>query len=145
MSTRRARGFAGLMPLVDTLFLLLFALLATAETRADGERRVEEVHVTLPEVVGGADADAEPRTPVRIEVDRDAVVRVAGLEPLAELERLAEVVDRATDGRARDEVVIDLRADESSPYGVTVRILQRLRLAGFGEVRLTALREEATR
>ena len=136
MSAPRSGGFAGLMPLVDTLFLLLFALLAVSETKA---AETEEVHVSLPEVSSEESAPAAPTLRVQIEVDAESSVRVAGGEALASVDDVERAIVGEIGDALPDQVAVEIRADQASRYGVTVQLLQHLRLSGFVDVRLTAL------
>lgn len=136
MKAPRSGGFAGLMPLVDTLFLLLFALLAVSETKAV---ETEEVHVSLPEVRSEEGAASAPDLRVEIEVDADSNVRVAGGEALANVEDVDRALVSEIGDALPEEVAVEIRADQASRYGVTVQLLQHLRLSGFVDVRLTAL------
>jgi biopolymer transport protein ExbD len=135
---RGSLGVGGLTPLIDTLFLLLFALLAVAETKS--ETSMEEVHVRLPKVEPGADAGAVGARAIAIEVDADSRVRVFGHdEEVATRADLDRALSGALADRVPEEVPVEIRADGDARYGVTVELLQHLRLSGFADVRLTAL------
>ncbi len=130
----------GLTPLLDTLFLLLFALLAVSETR--DVAAVEEVRIQLPAVEAGNDATEAPVELLSILVDADSVVRLAEPEGdgtrIGSFEELDAALARRLGARLPEDVAIDIVADEEARHGVMVEILQHLRLRGFLRVQLLA-------
>jgi biopolymer transport protein ExbD len=141
---RGALGASSLTPLLDTLFLLLFALLA-ASRRASTETvdpRSEEVRVELPTVDALQQAARGHQSDVRLVVHVDAlgaVTLIAGAEPVetptaAEL-RAALAAETAN---ASGRVVVEIRADADARHGVTVDVLQTVRAAGIVDVRFVA-------
>ena len=139
-SKRGSIALGGLTPLLDTLFLLLFALLALSESRAGAP--AEEITVELPRVEPGDAAQAHSARPVvRLDVDAGGVVRLSpGGEVLRDRAALDRALGAALGGEAAvpEDVIIELRADRVAPHGVAVELLQHLRLAGFVDVRLLA-------
>ena len=140
MNARRKSSsiaFRALTPMLDTLFLLLFALLAVSDARELEE--TEDVRIQLPEVESGPDESAIAGEVFSIVIDADSVVRLGGDESVV---GSLEELDRALAAQLRDalpeEVVIEIVADRDARHGVMVEVLQHLRLAGFVEVRLLA-------
>ena len=143
--TRGALGSSALTPLLDTLFLLLFALLASSQRAsvAPTEARSEEVRVELPTV----DALQQPArgdehdVRVVVHVDADGAVTLLGGEgPVEATTRGA--LRTALEARAADapggRVVVEIRADAEARHGVTVDVLQAVRAAGVVDVRFVA-------
>ncbi len=127
---------SGLTPLLDTLFLLLFALLAVSEARS--QTRLDEVHVRLPEIEPGEPETRPSTTAVAIDVDADSRVMVSGAG-IATREELDRALAVALGDALPEEVSVEIRADADARHGVTVELLQHLRLGGFADVRMTAL------
>jgi len=149
-----ALDLGGLTPLLDTVFLLIFALLALSR---DGEV-TELVRVELPMV--DPERDTAPGTQARIVlvIDAASVVRlpVAAAEGgaaraagpvgepatgrmIATREALDAALAAELDGLLPEEVVVEIQADANARHGVAVELLQHLRLAGFCEVELLAI------
>jgi len=135
----------GLTPLLDTLFILLFALLALSDTREADQ--AEQVRIQLPAVEAGEGATAAPAERFSIFVDAESAVRLENaadsarsITSFAELdaalaERLGTVLP--------EEVAIDIVGDADARHGVMVELLQHLRLSGFTQVQLLATRAQA--
>lgn len=140
---RASIAFAGLTPLVDTLFILLFALLALSDARTSHE--TELVRVRLPEVEPAADSPASgAATHVVLEVSADSSVHVpsapgAPAEAARTREELDAALARLLGDRVPEEVVVEIHADRGARHGVVVELLQHLRLRGFVDVQLIAL------
>ena len=129
-------GLRALTPLLDTLFLLLFALLALSESRQVAAP--EEVRIRLPEVERGGDA-AEAADPFSISVDADSRVRLEGSDAVVEsLEELDAALAARLEHALPEDLPVDLVADADARHGVTVELLQHLRLRGFTRVQLLA-------
>ena len=130
----------GLTPLLDTLFILLFALLALSDTRQVDP--AEEVRIQLPEVEAGEGTPPAPGEVFTLLVDAESAVslgssdgRAEALGTLAELDAaLAERLGTALP----EEVAIDIVGDAEARHGVMVELLQHLRLLGFTRVQLLA-------
>ena len=134
-------SFRGMTPLLDTLFILLFALLALSDARET--RESEEVRIQLPAVGRDAEAAAAPREAFSILVDADSSVRVEGSdEVLRSAARLDAALAAWLGDALPEEVVVEIVADENARHGVAVGLLQHLRLAGFVEVQLLAAADE---
>jgi biopolymer transport protein ExbD len=132
-------AFRALTPMLDALFILLFALLALSDSR-----RVEEetVSIQLPSVEpGGVEAEL-PGQRVTIVVDAESRISLGGAEPIGELAELDEQLGRTLGDHVPEEVLVEIRADEDSRHGVSVELLQHLRLRGFVNVQLLALASE---
>lgn len=139
-------GSSALTPLLDTLFLLLFTLLATSRSAAIVEHAVrEEVAVNLPSIEDGdgsaAGAEAEL---VTIAVDEGGGVRVLrGRAPAGEsldaetpaglTRSLTRLVAKSSDVR------VEIRADGEAQHAVVLGVLQAVRSAGCNDVRFIAV------
>ena len=129
-------GRGALVPLLDALFLLLFALLSLSESAGPAMR---EVAVQLPAVEPDPGAAPSPRAPITIAVDAGSRVLWAAtgetLSTAADLDaRLAAQLGDALP----DEIPVELRADRDARHGVAVALLEHLRRRGFVDVRLLA-------
>jgi biopolymer transport protein ExbD len=142
---RRPRALAsagslkGLTPLVDTVFLLLFALLAVSTAKSI--QRDELVRVRLPSVEPGGEAMGQAARSITLEIDAASRVSVAGsadaVSSRAELDAaLAAAVGEAL---IPEEVHVEIRADRAARHGTAVAVLQHLRLRGFAHVDLLAV------
>ena len=131
-------GLTGLTPLVDTLFILLFALLALSDSRT--AEPTELVRVQLPEVERGEEASGTAPSRVLLEIDADSTVRV-GEDGRVVSSR--DELDRALNERLGvtlpDDAVVEILADRDARHGVALELLQHLRLRGFGNVQLVAI------
>lgn len=136
----------GLTPLLDTLFLLLFSLLAVSETRTEESRieesRVEEeVLIEMPSVESGGQesAGAVPGDSIYILIDAESQVTVEGVDgviPTAgDLDRELGVL---LADRVPEELAVEIRSDRNAKHGVAVALLQQLRLRGFVNILLIA-------
>ena len=131
-------SLGGMMSLVDTLFLLLFTLLAVSETRSSTE--AEEVLVALPHVEPDEAVDVPSETlRVAIVVDASSSVSLEGRSEIGSLEQLDRALTERLGDALPEEATVEIRADADARHGVTVLLLQQLRLAGFVDVRLTAI------
>ncbi len=129
-------GGGGLVPLLDTLFILIFALLALSDVRRN--EREQLVRIRLPEVEAGDEPDA-PGASIAIEIGPDSSVRFSGSAATIESwEELDEGLARALGESLPEGVTVELRADREARYGVAVELLQHLRLRGFADVQLIA-------
>lgn len=137
---RGSIGLGGLTPLLDTLFILIFALLALSDTRS--AERAEPVRIQLPAVEPGGDEASRLTRRVEFEITADSTLRLAGTD---EALRSREDVDAALAGALADPgavpelVGVEIRADRDSRHGVAVELLQHLRLRGFVNVELIAI------
>jgi biopolymer transport protein ExbD len=126
----------GLVPLLDTLFIIIFALLALSDVRRT--EREELVRIRLPEVEAG-DEPGAPRASIALEVGPDSSVHFSGSEvTIDSWEELDEGLALALGESLPEEVTVELRADREARYGVAVELLQHLRLRGFADVQLIA-------
>ena len=146
-SSRSLRSSA-LMPLLDTLFLLLFTLLATSRSATLVEESVrEEISVSLPDVADGGvgESDAQASVLVIGVQPSGAIEAIVGLSaegravPVASPSALGALIDAL---RERDLSVrwrAEIRADEDARHGVVLDVLQEVRLAGLVDVRFIAV------
>jgi len=138
MLARKALGsvaFGGLTPLVDTLFILLFAMLAMSDVRApEGER---EVRLELPDVLAEPASSRAAREALSIEIDEASELFVAG-QRVSSRQELDRVLGQALGERLPEEVTVEIRADRAARYGVAVEVLEHLRRCGFFQVQLLA-------
>lgn len=135
--SRRTPGSTALTPLLDMLFLLLFALLATSRSAESMDQAPrEEIAIELPSVTGAGDEDPDAREPIEVTVAADGAVVLAGVDapsPAALTERLEALV------RLRGEVSLELRVDGATPHAVVADVLQATRAAGVHDVRFIAI------
>lgn len=139
-SGKRARatfGLRGLTPLLDTLFLLLFTLLATSEPKS--EQVLEAVRIRLPEVEPGTAAESSQYEPVLIEIDENSQIRLEGDSvPLQSWEQLDRQLEARLRGGIPEELPIEILGDERARHGIAVQLLQHLRLRGYLSIQLVA-------
>lgn len=150
MSARRTDPEGGLRssaltPLLDTLFLLLFTLLATSRSASLVEAAVrEEVAVELPSVeADGADGASDGESVLwTIAVDAEGTVSLLegqepGLSaaPVATPRELAASLEAAT---SRGALQVEIRADGDAAHRVVLDVLQAARKAGVSDVRFVA-------
>ncbi len=145
-------GSSALTPLLDTLFLLLFTLLATSRSASIVEHAVrEEVAVELPSIEDGPDAQAgsddvglvtiavPEEGKVRVLTGRSAERESREVETPAALEQLLTSQVKGAVG-AR----VEIRADGAARHAVVLEVLQAVRAAGCTDVRFIALEAEAS-
>lgn len=147
-STSRSLRSSALMPLLDTLFLLLFTLLATSRSATLVEESVrEEISVSLPDVAdgGASDSDVAARVLV-IGVGADSAIEaIAGRRadgralPVQSPAAIGSLVAtlRESDSAARWRA--EIRADEDARHGAVLDVLQEVRRAGITDVRFIAV------
>lgn len=127
----------GLTPLLDTLFILLFALLALSETRTS--TRQDLVWIQLPMVEPSVQAPREASRKLVLFMDASSRVHLGetGLEirDRAELDR---ALGQALGEALPEEVTVEIQGDRNARAGVAVELLQHLRLRGFSQVSLVA-------
>jgi biopolymer transport protein ExbD len=134
---KASRGLAGIMPLLDVLFILLFSLLALTDVRT-AEAAAEEVRVELPAVEAGDSDVVPPDLPLSLSVDVDGQV-TTGTGLLIEDSVALEVLLQGELGdRLPEELTIELSADRGAPSGVVIELLQALRLRGVHQVQVLA-------
>jgi biopolymer transport protein ExbD len=134
---RRSVALRGVMPLLDTLFLLLFSLLALSDARTSN--RAEPVRVRLPEVERGSEPSAPAARRVAIEIDaRSAVWLADGAAPIGTHDELDRELTRRLGDGLPEELVVEIRADRDARSGVALDLLQHLLVRGFVNVQLLA-------
>lgn len=134
MQFRRTSGTPvaiNIAPLVDVVFLLvIFFAVSTTFLETAG------LELTLPS--SSSTAENAPRE-ITVEVSKDALLYIDG--SLVEEDRLAaELRERL---EAQDEKLVLLRADERTPHGTVVRIMDLAREAGATGLTVAARRETA--
>ena len=134
-------GFGGLVPMLDILFLLLFALLALSDVRTSN--RLEPVRIQLPRVEPGPGGSVGNERRVVIEVDHRSRIflQPAGV-PIASGDVLDRELAQELGDALPEEVVVEIQADRDARYGVAVELLQHLRNRGFVRVQLVAVGSE---
>ncbi|QDV08061.1 Biopolymer transport protein ExbD/TolR [Planctomycetes bacterium Poly30] len=133
-------GQAALTPLLDTLFLLLFAVLASSDGKAAREDATQEIQVELPSVEddGTAEASASDVAPIVVTIDADGAVTV-GEAAFS----VAEPGDLGAALAGFDPVAsVEIRAHADARHAVVVEVLHELRQAGRLDVRFVATRRE---
>jgi biopolymer transport protein ExbD len=135
---RSGLSTAGLTSLVDTVFLLLFSLLALSETRRAAA--AELVRIKLPEVEPGSEESAQAPPGIALEIGADSIVRLrpSGEEILSR-DQLDRYLAGTLAGELPEEVVVELHADRDARHGAVVELLAHLRTRGFLNVQLLAL------
>jgi len=124
-------------PLVDTLFLLLFALLTVTDARR--AHASEEVHVELPQIEPADESAPAPGTRIVLEVTSDSKVLLQeGGAVLSTADELDRQLASTLGDLLPEDVVIEIHADRRAPYGVALDLLQHLRLRGFFDIQLVA-------
>jgi len=141
VSGRSGLGVSGLTPLLDTLFLLIFALLALAQAPTNVKK--DTLRVELPAVESGSGTPPLDAKTVTVHVDAQGAVRVQDQEePLPTLADLDPALSSLLGESVPESVLVEIVADEAAPYGVAVTLLQHLRLAGFSRVGLLARKQD---
>lgn len=142
---REARGSIaakGLVPLLDTLFQLVFALLVVSGPRT--HTRAETLLLRLPRVEPGETGVPRPARGLVLEVDSAARVNLSGeTAPVRSHAELDRRIAAALAGAVPEEASVEIRADAGAPHGAVVDLLQHLRLSGFADVRLAAVADPA--
>lgn len=131
-------GAGGLTPMLDVLFILLFALLALSDVRTSD--RSELLRIELPRVEPGADIPLDEMPRLVIEIDASSKVRLpeSGVR-VDSVEHLEAALSGALGEAPPDEIVVEIQADLDARHGVAVELLQFLRNRGFLRVELVAL------
>lgn len=130
------------VPLLDVLFLLLFALLALSEA---GSARTRDVRVELPAVETGAGAAPPAAAPaLMLVLDADSMISLADGTPVRSEDDLERALSRAIGEGLPDQVPIELVADRAARHGVAVALLEHLRRRGFADVHLVATGAETS-
>ncbi len=139
-------GNSGLTPLLDVLFLLLFAILASSDSSSTDSRTPdpEEVRVELPAVDPLESGDGDEADAVRIFLRIDADGSVTMIE--ADGPHATPTAGELRAGLARamaaagspTNTIVEVRADADARHGVTVDVLQTVRAAGIVDVRFVA-------
>ena len=140
MRSRARRGpavLAGLTPLLDTIFLLLFALLVTSDTRTEND--TELVHIQLPEVESTGEESTGAGEHLVVVLDAESHVRLGrDGETLASREELDRALSQALGDALPEEIPIEIHGDAAARHGVAIELLQYLRMRGFVHVQLVA-------
>lgn len=132
-----SRGLAGIMPLLDVLFILLFSLLALTDVRT-ADATAEEVRVELPSVESGDNAVPPPDEPLVLSIDVEGNVLTEWGMIVEDTVALEFLLKHALDDRLPEELTIELSADRGAPTGVVIELLQALRLRGVYKVQILA-------
>jgi biopolymer transport protein ExbD len=124
-SGRRAAVEINLTPLIDILFVVLLFLVMTATFA-----RRTFVQVDLPQAVTGAPEGTDPNV-IRIDVDAGGRVYLAGQE--VDLEGARRYLVALPDRRA---MTVVLAADERTPHGQVVQVIDAVRQASIPRLHL---------
>lgn len=133
-------ALAGLTPLLDTLFLLLFALLAVNREAPGAPDKAEEedVRIELPHVEKSPSL-APSTPPVVVLLDKEGTLRLQGeTRSSLSLKDLDEALEQHLEHRLPEELPVEIRGDEGASLGMVLSLLQHLRLRGFRQVRMVA-------
>ncbi|MEE2940781.1 MAG: biopolymer transporter ExbD [Planctomycetota bacterium] len=141
---------SALTPLLDTLFLLLFTLLATSRSATIVEDALrEEVAVELPTVAdsssSGAARDAQQVLTIAVKGSGEVEVlpgQGAGTSasPVHTPAELTAALERASRSAAAR---VEIRADGAAAHRIVLDVLQAVRRAGITDVRFIALEASA--
>ena len=135
--TLGAAGLRGLTPLLDTVFLLLFALLSVSSAKT--VHHDEIVRVQLPSVESGPDAADTPPESITLEIDADSRVLLPDSPtPITSRDELDAALANLLGEALPEEMSVEIRADRDARHGTAVAVLQHLRLRGFVHVDLLA-------
>ncbi|MGK0482837.1 MAG: biopolymer transport protein ExbD [Planctomycetota bacterium] len=133
-------GQAALTPLLDTLFLLLFAVLASSDSKAAREDAPQEIQVELPSVEDSGEPSAEEseRALILITIEAGGRVQIGdtGASPATAAELAAALV------AVESGSSVEIRAHADARHAVVVEVLHGLREAGLLDVRFVAMRHE---
>ena len=136
--TLGAAGLKGLTPLLDVVFLLLFALLSVSSAKT--VHRDEIVRIQLPSVEPGSEAETDQTRSITLEIDSDShIIMEESAAPLASRAEFDAALAQALGEALPEEVHVEIRADREARHGVAVAVLQHLRLRGFVHVDLLAI------
>ncbi len=139
--TRGSISARGLVPFLDTLFNLLFALLAINAAHAAASS--EFLRLRLPLVEPGHEERVPAPGGLVIAVEADGTIRPAGTElVLRSREELDRTLRVFVGDAIPEELPVEIQADTLCPHGVVVELLQHLRGLGFSDVRLAAIARE---
>ena len=124
-SRGRAEVEITLTPLIDILFIVLLFLVMTATFA-----KRTFVQIDLPQVVTGAPEEADPNV-IRIDVDADGLVYLAGQSVGLEKARESLLAMRNPDA-----VTVVLAADERTPHGQVVQVIDLVRASSISRLHL---------
>ena len=131
-------GLKGLTPLLDVVFLLLFALLSVSSAKT--VHRDEIVRIQLPSVEPGSEAETDQTRSITLEIDSESrVIMPESATPLASRAEFDAALAAAIGEALPEEVHVEIRADREARHGAAVAVLQHLRLRGFVHVDLLAI------
>ena len=129
---------AGLTPLLDVIFLLLFALLISSETKTESD--TELVPIQLPEVQPSEGSSETESQRLALTLDAESRVYVeSATEALDSLDEVDAALASVLGDAVPEEVEIRIHADRDARHGVAIELLQHLRVRGFVQVQLVAL------
>ncbi len=128
----------GITPLLDVLFILLFALLALSKTETTN--RTELVKILLPEVAPAIEDAAGATKSLTLVLDADSKIHVGDHAPaVTSLEELDRALALEIGDSLPEDIAIEIQGDREARHGVAVGLLQHLRLRGFSRVSLLAV------
>lgn len=131
-SPRRVEPEINLTPLIDILFTVLMFLILTTTFR-----EATEMKIVLPESRTGQPLPTETLARVRIEVDAEGRVVVAGREiPLSRLAAELKAMPVTPDTQ------LLLTADERTPHGRVVEVMDAAREAGALQLSIETYRTD---
>ncbi len=128
---------AGVTPLLDTLFLLLFALLVASDTRRSTHSEAVRIRLPAVEPAGPGEGLASERVALAIDAESRLWLAPDG-EPIASRAALDALLAERLGERLPEELVVEIRADARSASGTSLALLQHLLLRGFTKVELIA-------
>jgi len=131
--TSSSPSLKGITPLLDVLFILLFALLALSESKSSPSE--ELFRVQLPQVEADANPAVVDLEKLVISLDVNSRIRVQGMEGAVNtLEEFDSLLASALGDALPENIAIEIQGDQLARHGVTIGLLQHLRLRGFQNV-----------
>ncbi len=136
-ATLHSPALKGITPLLDVLFILLFALLALSETKTSNP--AELLRVQLPQVEPETDQSPDISQKLVLVLDANSRIHVgeAGVA-VASMEEFDAVLAAVIGDAMPEDIAIEIQGDRQARHGSTVGLLQHLRLRGFQKVMFLA-------
>jgi biopolymer transport protein ExbD len=123
----------GITPLLDVLFILLFALLALSETKTANP--AELLRVQLPQVAPEANQPVVDPQKLVLVLNADSQITIGDVDGVVTtLEEFDAVLASVIGDTLPEDIAIEIQGDRMARHGTTVGLLQHLRLRGFQKV-----------
>jgi biopolymer transport protein ExbD len=123
----------GITPLLDVLFILLFALLALSETKTANP--AELLRVQLPQVAPEANQPVVDPQKLVLVLNANSQISIGDVDGVVTtLEEFDAVLASVIGDALPEDIAIEIQGDRMARHGTTVGLLQHLRLRGFQKV-----------